>query len=156
MTVHFPYSVADESLLEPIPSRYCRDQKVHRLLPSALQAFETMAKAAEQEGVFLIVYSAFRNFEFQRLLFEDAEQRHGKGMGSVWVAPPGHSEHHTGEVVDIGDGDFPDCDDESTFETTPACAWLFANAQRFGFKLSFPPNNPQGIGYEPWHWRFIA
>ena len=31
-------------------------------------------------------------------------------------------------------------------------AWLRTNAPRFGFHLSYPRNNPHGIGYEPWHW----
>ncbi len=26
----------------------------------------------------------------------------------------------------------------------------------FGFELSFPENNPQGVRYEPWHWRFVS
>jgi D-alanyl-D-alanine carboxypeptidase len=30
------------------------------------------------------------------------------------------------------------------------------NAARFNFELSFPRNNPQGVSYEPWHWRFIG
>jgi D-alanyl-D-alanine carboxypeptidase len=22
--------------------------------------------------------------------------------------------------------------------------------------MSFPKNNPQGVAYEPWHWRFVG
>jgi D-alanyl-D-alanine carboxypeptidase len=30
------------------------------------------------------------------------------------------------------------------------------NAAQYSFELSFPENNPQGISYEPWHWRFVG
>ena len=38
------------------------------------------------------------------------------------------------------------------FENTNAYKWLTSHAQDFGFELSFPPNNLQGVSYEPWHW----
>ncbi|MNW15580.1 D-alanyl-D-alanine carboxypeptidase [compost metagenome] len=41
---------------------------------------------------------------------------------------------------------------EEVFEQTPAFAWLQANADRFGFVLSFPRGNACGYLYEPWHW----
>ena len=25
--------------------------------------------------------------------------------------------------------------------------------ESFGFEMSFPKNNSQGLGFEPWHWR---
>jgi len=30
------------------------------------------------------------------------------------------------------------------------------NASRYGFELSFPRNNRQGVTCEPWHWRFVG
>ncbi|NJL20197.1 MAG: D-alanyl-D-alanine carboxypeptidase, partial [Leptolyngbyaceae cyanobacterium SM1_3_5] len=27
---------------------------------------------------------------------------------------------------------------------------------RYGFEMSFPHGNPQGVSYEPWHWRFVG
>jgi D-alanyl-D-alanine carboxypeptidase len=29
---------------------------------------------------------------------------------------------------------------------------LVENADRYGFRMSFPRNNRHGIAYEPWHW----
>ena len=26
----------------------------------------------------------------------------------------------------------------------------------FGFELSFPKDNAQGLGFEPWHWRYVG
>ena len=47
-------------------------------------------------------------------------------------------------------------DVEPGFENTAAFHWLEANAARYSFELSFPRDNPQGISYEPWHWRFVG
>jgi len=68
------------------------------------------------------------------------------------LAPPGFSEHHSGAAVDIGS---PDCKPlDAHFDAMPAYAWLSANANRFGFFLSFPKDNVFGFIYEPWHWRY--
>jgi D-alanyl-D-alanine carboxypeptidase len=72
------------------------------------------------------------------------------------VGRPGHSEHHTGLAVDLGEEESPDCDVEPPFEKTRAFHWLQRNAMRFGFEMSYPFDNPQGAHYEPWHWRFIG
>jgi zinc D-Ala-D-Ala carboxypeptidase len=68
------------------------------------------------------------------------------------VAPPGYSEHHTGYAVDLADAnqDFLD------FGNSPAFRWMRLHAHEFGFELSFPHNNRQGVDYEPWHWRFVG
>lgn len=122
----------------------------------ALAAFVRMATAAADDGVRLLIISAYRDYAFQAALFADAERRYGAGQGSRWVAPPGHSEHHTGYAFDFADAYFPETDDEPSFVTTPAAQWLTQHAPAFGFTLSFPENNPQGVGYEPWHWRFAG
>ena len=41
------------------------------------------------------------------------------------------------------------------FEKTPAFAWLLSNAYRYGFVLSYPPNNQYYV-FEPWHWRYVG
>jgi D-alanyl-D-alanine carboxypeptidase len=77
-------------------------------------------------------------------------------VAARWVARPGHSEHHTGLAVDLGDESSPECDIEPPFEGTGAFHWLCQNAGCFGFELSFPRNNACGVDYEPWHWRFVG
>jgi D-alanyl-D-alanine carboxypeptidase len=55
----------------------------------------------------------------------------------------------------VGDGTQPKTDVKFEFETTPAYRWMSTNAKGYGFELSFPDNNVQGVSFEPWHWRFI-
>ncbi len=129
-----------------------------RLRKSAAQAFEEMAAAARAEGVDLVVLSGFRTKgEQEQLFFDISKQRNQTPVErSAVSAPPGYSEHHTGYAVDIGDASVPSTNLSPEFERTPAFRWLEQNAAKFGFEMSFPRHNPQGVSYEPWHWRFVG
>jgi D-alanyl-D-alanine carboxypeptidase len=73
------------------------------------------------------------------------------------VAPPGHSEHGTGYAIDFGTRPQGHCADvENCFADTPAGKWLILNAPDYGFELSFPNDNAQGVTWEPWHWRWVG
>ncbi len=154
---HKPYPIAEPSDVVEIPVHLARDPKKSYLgRPAAVGALIEMAAAAQKDGVHLVVISSFRRKEEQIELFRKGEERHGKGRAILWLAPPGYSEHHTGYVFDLADRDRPETDDELPFENTPSFPWLEKNAKRFGFEMSFPKNNWQGVGYEPWHWRFAG
>ena len=43
----------------------------------------------------------------------------------------------------------------NNFEKSAAYTWLKNNAYRYGFILSYPPNNAY-YQFEPWHWRFVG
>jgi D-alanyl-D-alanine carboxypeptidase len=117
-----------------------------------------MAAAARAEGVYLIPISGFRSIADQEyLFFQRAQAQALRPQERALVsAPPGYSEHHTGYAVDIGDGTAPATAVQESFETTPAFRWLQAHAARYGYELSFPQDNSQGVSYEPWHWRFVG
>ncbi len=146
---HFPYRQASSSELHPVQGVW-----LHR---EAAQAFEQMAADARQAGADLVAVSGFRDVGLQSELFDNQIARKGSIEQAARVsAPPGHSEHHTGYAIDIGDENNPSTDVEVTFEQTPAFRWLNQNAPRYGFEMSFPAGNFQGISYEPWHWRFVG
>ena len=63
---------------------------------------------------------------------------------------PGHSEHHTGQAVDIATPGSRPLTEE--FEDTDAFRWLESRAIEFGFSMTYPRDNPWGVIYEPWHW----
>jgi zinc D-Ala-D-Ala carboxypeptidase len=122
----------------------------------ANDAFQTMMAAAKAEGVFLMPISGFRTIADQRILFEKQVERKGSEEAAAkWSAPPGYSEHHTGYAIDIGDMN-SDTDLKMTFQDTNVYRWLVVNASKFGFEQSFPYNNPQGVSFEPWHWRYVS
>jgi len=145
----------DSNCLEAIGKS--RDGQItHRARPETVRAFQRLSEAARQVGVRLHVIWAFRDPALQKEQFEEAKREHGPRNGIRWLAPPGFSEHQTGWVLDIGDWDDPEADDNPLFERTKAFRWLMENASRFQFELSFPSGNWQGVSYEPWHWRFVG
>ena len=146
---HFPYPEASANdLVDVSPG-----QALHRDAASALLA---MQRAAAADGVSLSVLSAFRPTAVQKELFFDVKSERNQSalQRSRVSAPPGFSEHSTGYAVDLGDGRAPQANLSDNFAGTAAFRWLQANGARYHFILSFPADNPQGVNYEPWHWRF--
>jgi D-alanyl-D-alanine carboxypeptidase len=155
---HLFYPLANPDRLMTIAS-YGEDiyQRYEYLDFEAAKALMKLIYSARNDGVWIVPVSAFRDVERQRLLFENQVERRGSiEAASKISAPPGYSEHHTGLAVDLADGRFPKQDITSQFENTDAFRWLQKNAERFGFEMSFPLENQQGVMYEPWHWRFVG
>ncbi len=127
------------------------DGREHYLEPAAARAWSSMKRAARLESVDIHIVSAFRSIERQSRILETKLQA-GQHLEAILAvsAPPGCSEHHTGRAIDIGTGDSRPL--ELEFERTEAFRWLEAHAARYGFRLSFPPDNAHGYDYEPWHW----
>jgi D-alanyl-D-alanine carboxypeptidase len=152
---HYAYSEAPQSDLQSVG---IYGDRTELMRTEAAQQFRAMATAAAQNGVTLLPISGFRSITTQQqLFFEQARASSLRPQERALVsAPPGYSEHHTGYAIDIGDGSAPNTNLTESFASTPASTWLKANAARFGFELSFPRNNPEGVSYEPWHWRFVG
>ena len=150
---HFSYEEAPPEELKAI----VYDGSI-KMRTAAADAFLEMEEAARRKDIILRPISGFRSVEDQNyLFFEIKEQRKQANQERAQVsAPPGYSEHHTGYAIDIGDGDVPATDVMQSFEKTKAFKWLEANASSYSFELSFPKDNPQGVAYEPWHWRFVG
>lgn len=123
----------------------------HRLIPPAAAAWRALKGAARSQGVTLLIASAFRSVDRQAEIIR-AKLEAGVPLTRILAlnAPPGYSEHHTGRAVDVTTPGMRALAPE--FEQTEAFRWLSANANVFRYFLSYPPGNPQGFVYEPWHW----
>jgi len=150
---HLPYQEAPEAELKSITA-----DGGHRLRQAAAEAYQEMEQAARSSGVILVPISAFRSVKDQETVFFEIKAQRGQvtTKRAQVSAPPGYSEHHTGYAIDIGDGNRPSTDLSVSFEETQAYQWLKDNAAFYSFELSFPKDNPQGVSYEPWHWRFVG
>ncbi|MBP0018443.1 MAG: D-alanyl-D-alanine carboxypeptidase family protein [Cyanobacteria bacterium SBLK] len=150
---HLSYEEAPVEELQAITA----DGRV-RLRRAAAEKFILMAEAARSQGIVLSALSGYRTVDEQDSLFFEvkAQRKQTPAERAEVSAPPGYSEHHTGYAIDIGDGRAPATHLSVNFENTAAFRWLQENATRYNFELSFPRHNPQGISYEPWHWRFIG
>jgi D-alanyl-D-alanine carboxypeptidase len=150
---HRAYDLAPEDELVPLSAN-----PDVRLRTTAAEQFEAMTQAAARDGITLVPLSGYRTLEEQEHLFFDIKAERGQDAHTraEVSAPPGYSEHHTGYAIDIGDANHPDTHVNEGFGETAAFQWLQENAPRYDFELSFPPENLQGVAFEPWHWRFIG
>lgn len=155
---HFPYQQADLSQMIIVASYAIGQYQRYEYLESdAGTALLKLIYAARNEGIWIVPVSGFRSIEQQQKLFQAQIKRRGSTEAAAKLsAPPGYSEHHTGFTVDLADGHFPKQDVTYNFRNTDAYRWLNTYAKEFGFEMSFPPNNSQGISYEPWHWRYVG
>ncbi|HEY9664417.1 MAG TPA: M15 family metallopeptidase [Allocoleopsis sp.] len=153
---HLPYDKAQPEqlvLFSNLSDRLTNgDEYLQR---DAAQALVQMMQAAQSDNVSILLVSGFRDIVAQNSLYEERAEELGgsEAKAAKSVAPPGYSEHHTGYAVDVTDGSTYDFRD---FALTPAFQWMMIHAHNFGFELSFPEHNTQGVDYEPWHWRFVA
>ncbi|MGK7908668.1 MAG: D-alanyl-D-alanine carboxypeptidase family protein [Synechococcus sp.] len=152
---HIEYDEADEADLRLVGHFNGRPERLHA---TAADRFQEMQADARRADINLVAISGFRSVEAQEYLFFQVGQSQSltPQERALVSAPPGHSEHHTGYAIDIGDARHPQSHLDATFDRTPAFRWLETNAPRFGFELSFPKGNPYGVNYEPWHWRFVG
>ncbi|MFA5851480.1 MAG: M15 family metallopeptidase [Spirochaetales bacterium] len=123
----------------------------HRLRKPAFDSLVVMNKAAKAEGITLLVSSAYRSYEYQKGVFARNVTEMGQKEALRVSAPPGASQHQLGTAMDFGSI-------TDAFAATAAGTWMSANADRFGFSLSFPKGMEPVTGYrwESWHYRFIG
>lgn len=117
------------------------------LIPDLLE----MADAARAQGSPLPISSTYRSYASQAVLYRNELKTKSREEVEKELAPPGHSQHQLGTAIDFGSIDL-------SFAATAAGRWLFANAWKFGFSLSYPENSVDetGYSYEPWHYRYVG
>lgn len=164
MLGHIPYPEGNPADMVAMPGNFGagRPCQLHHDAAVAMTALLAAADQVPEVKGKLRGISCFRTIERQRQIFcgqigpgkrcKDAAER-AKSSG-----PPGYSEHATGYALDFairpltrGCGDVSDC-----IANTPPGKWLLLHATEFGFELSFPPGNAQGVTWEPWHWRWVG
>lgn len=126
---------------------------------------KAMLDAAEGEGLSPVICSSYRSLEKQTTLFEEqvsmnmsngASREEAEKQAAVWVAPPGTSEHQLGLALDIVSSSYQGLDEAQ--EETAEQKWLMKHCAEYGFILRYPTDKSDitGIGYEPWHYRYVG
>ena len=116
-------------------------------------------------GLRPLVCSAYRTQEKQTKLYNNKIARlRAAGYSREaaireagrWVAVPGTSEHQTGLAVDLVASSYQILDQKQ--EQTAEQKWLMEHCWEYGFILRYPPDKSAvtGIGYEPWHYRYVG
>ena len=121
------------------------------LRPEAYEALKKLAEAALKDGVKLTVSSTYRSYEYQKNLFDYWVSVDGLEEAERESARPGTSQHQLGLALD-----FAPVDD--AFDKTPAGKWVYEDASKYGWSLSFPQGYEHVTGYrwECWHFRYIG
>ena len=121
------------------------------LRSEAYEALKKLAEAALKDGVKLTVSSTYRSYEYQKNLFDYWVSVDGLEEAERESARPGTSQHQLGLALD-----FAPVDD--AFDKTPAGKWVYENASKYGWSLSFPQGYEHVTGYrwECWHFRYIG
>ena len=141
-------------------------------LPNGLKVDEriyddltAMLSDCRKAGLRPVVCSAYRTAETQTRLYNNKIARlRAAGysrqaairQAGRWVAVPGTSEHQTGLAVDLVAASYQVLDKKQ--EQTKEQKWLMEHCWEYGFILRFPSDKSAvtGIGYEPWHYRYVG
>ena len=124
-----------------------------------------MLQAAKSEVLNPLICSSYRTNEKQEQLYQNKVSEYlSQGYSKVeasdkaafWVARPGTSEHQLGLAVDIVSTKNQRLDRSQ--ENTVEQQWLIQNSWKYGFVLRYPTNKNSitGVGYEPWHYRYVG
>lgn len=124
-----------------------------------IQPLEKMFAAAKNDGVNLLVTSAYRSHQDQQELHDDSVRRYGPEWATTYLEGSGKSEHQLGLAIDMTTYS-PGC--QQNFDncsiSAETASWLAKNAPNFGFILRYPEGKEEqtGIKYESWHYRYVG
>ena len=144
--------------LKSLPNGLTVDARIYEDLSA-------MLAGCREAGLSPVVCSAYRPYATQQRLHnnkiyrlmaagysrEAAQQEAGR-----WVAVPGTSEHQTGMALDIVARSYQNLTKQQ--EETAEQKWLMEHCWEYGFILRYPADKCEitGIGYEPWHYRYVG
>lgn len=121
------------------------------LRPESFAALKILGDAAKKDGITLTISSSYRSYEYQKNLFNYWVKVDGLEEAERESARAGTSQHQLGMAID-----FAPVDDD--FAETKAGKWVYSNAAKYGWSLSFPHGYEDVTGYrwESWHFRYIG
>lgn len=124
-----------------------------KIRADAKAALEEMVRAYDRDtgAALFLVSSAYRSFGYQKQLFENYVKSDGLSEAERYSARPGTSQHQLGAAMDFGSI-------TNEFAQTRQGRWMYENAWKFGWSLSFPKGYEPDTGFmwESWHFRYIG
>ena len=128
----------------------------------AIDDLRALARAAAENGTPIEVISPYRSYREQVGSFNGWVAVDGYQDAITYSQRPGHSEHQLGLTIDFksegGPSSLP-----GDWMTTPTGRWMFDNAWKYGWVLSYPRGEGGALfsdatcfHYEPWHYRYLG
>lgn len=157
-----PYARVDSVFLMNVRANKGSDLQVSAmddaLAPDAFHALDKMTAELRGTGCgdWLLLTSGYRDVAEQQGIWDRNLAQSGEEYTKMYVAQPGHSEHHTGLAADLSFftynyASIPVADHE--FRT-----WLWDNCADYGFILRYEEDKTAitHIAYEAWHFRYVG
>lgn len=134
-----------------------RSEEGFYLREEACEQFKKLSEDAAEEGIDIVVTTAYRSYGFQTALFTSYVQQKGEEAANKTSARPGESEHQTGLAADLSTDEI-NYRNSSDFGNTKAGEWVAENCYKYGFIIRFPNHQEDitGYTYEPWHIRYVG
>lgn len=123
---------------------------------AAVLLFHLMDKINGWQGI--VPVSGWRSGREQEEIWESSLKENGREFTETYVACPGHSEHQSGLAIDLGKRQEKIDFIRPEFPYTGLCGIFRRKAAEYGFIERYPrgKENVTGIGYEPWHFRYVG
>ncbi len=117
-----------------------------------------LAADARSAGAPIRLVSGYRSHAQQQATFDYWVGVGGYDQALRTSARAGHSEHQLGTAIDVASEGGGAPWEHADWATTPAGAWMAANAWRYGFVMSYPRGSFDRTcyDYEPWHYRYVG
>lgn len=124
------------------------------LVEEAVNKFYEMCNAIEKENLQIRIISAYRSYNYQKVLYDTYVSKDGLDKADTYSARPGYSEHQTGLVIDIDNNKT----NYENFESTEEFIWMKNNSYKYGYILRYPKDKEEitGYTYEAWHYRYVG
>ncbi len=137
--------------LVKVNKKYTDDEDV-KLNQETYNAFIELYNAASNEGLGLVINSAYRSYQDQVEINEFYLKNYGQNYIDKFVAKPGFSEHQTGLCFDVGSTT------SNVFANSKEYPWMLENAYKYGFIQRFPSEYEDITGFrsESWHFRYVG
>jgi len=126
----------------------------NKIRKEVYENFLNMWNDAKKEKLSLIITSAYRDYNYQKSLWDMYANQKGDEWADSVAARAGYSEHQTGLALDIVTYGA----NMDSFESTDEFKWLNENAYKYGFILRYPKGKEKitGYSYESWHYRYVG
>jgi len=149
---YLDYNFVPEDLVKVSYEYAMHDTKLNKV---ALENFIKMAEDAKKDNVYFIITTAYRDYNFQSVLYNNYVNSDGVANADTYSARPGYSEHQFGYSFDLSNKDYADFGE---FEYTNEYKWLQENAYKYGFIMRYPKDKEYITGYqfESWHYRYVG
>ena len=114
-------------------------------------AFVKMCDASRKEGVTFLADNAYRDFEYQEIIYNNYVYENGQEYADKYAAKPGFSEHQLGLALDLANI-------WTITENGEEYKWLDKNAHKYGFIIRYKKQWEEVTGYaaESWHIRYVG